>query len=151
ELTDSPHVVAGLRILTQIGKLALRQLDSSPDLVRGIHSLGDLSPERRYVVHFPSTRTIWSLGSGHGSNALLSRECHALRIASAQARQEGWLAEHMVVLGVTSPEGRKHYLAAALPEGCGRTTLSTLVPDLPGWKVETISDHAAWLHVGEDG
>ncbi|MGK4005110.1 phosphoenolpyruvate carboxykinase (GTP) [Sorangium sp. So ce1036] len=151
ELTDSPHVVASLRLLTQMGKEALRHLDGSPDLVRGVHSLGDRSPDRRYVVHFPSTRTIWSLGSGHGSNALLSRECHALRIASAQARQEGWLAEHMSVLGVTSPEGKKRYVAAAFPEGCGKTALSTLVPDLPGWKVETVSDHAAWLHVGDDG
>jgi phosphoenolpyruvate carboxykinase (GTP) len=126
-------------------------LERSADFVRGIHSLGDLSPERRYICHFPATRTIWSIGSGYGGNALLSKKCHALRLASAQARDEGWLAEHMLVLGVTNPRRITHYIAAAFPSACGKTNLALMVPTLPGWSVETIGDDICWMHPGADG
>jgi phosphoenolpyruvate carboxykinase (GTP) len=151
EITDSPYVVANLRIMTRMGAIALRKLGDSSDFVRGIHSLGDLSPDRRFICHFPETATIWSIGSGYGGNALLSKKCHALRLASVQARNEGWLAEHMLVVGITDPRGDTTYFAAAFPSGCGKTNLAMLVPSLPGYKVETIGDDIAWMHVGSDG
>jgi phosphoenolpyruvate carboxykinase (GTP) len=151
EITDSPYVVANLRIMTRMGEIALRKLGDSTDFVRGVHSLGDLSPERRFICHFPETATVWSIGSGYGGNALLSKKCHALRLASFQARNEGWLAEHMLVVGVTDPRGRTTYFAAAFPSGCGKTNLSMLVPSLPGYHVETVGDDIAWMRVGSDG
>ena len=151
QLTDSPYVVASLRLMTRMGRVALTQLGADAAFVRGIHSLGDLSPERRYICHFPQTRTIWSIGSGYGGNALLSKKCHALRIASVEARDEGWMAEHMMIVGITNPEGVKHYVAAAFPSACGKTNLAMLVPTLPGWKVETVGDDICWMHVGGDG
>jgi phosphoenolpyruvate carboxykinase (GTP) len=151
QLTDSPYVVASLRIMTRMGEGALTQLGRRGTFVRGLHSLGDLSPERRFICHFPQTRTIWSIGSGYGGNALLSKKCHALRIASVEARDEGWMAEHMMIVGITSPEGVKRYIAAAFPSACGKTNLAMLVPSLPGWKVETVGDDICWMHVGEDG
>ena len=151
ELTDSPYVVASLRMMTRMGEPALRQLGARGTFVKGVHSLGDLSPNRRFICHFPQSRTIWSIGSGYGGNALLSKKCHALRIASVQARDEGWMAEHMMIIGVTDPKGRKHYIAAAFPSACGKTNLSMLVPTLPGWSVETVGDDICWMHVCEDG
>ncbi|HKQ69740.1 MAG TPA: phosphoenolpyruvate carboxykinase (GTP), partial [Polyangiaceae bacterium] len=153
EITDSPYVVANLRIMTRLGDAALQLLRSEPDkdFVKGVHSLGDLSPERRFVCHFPETRSIWSIGSGYGGNALLAKKCHALRIASAEARDEGWLAEHMLVVGVKDPKGRVTYFAAAFPSGCGKTNLAMLIPNLPGYEIETIGDDIAWMHVGDDG
>jgi phosphoenolpyruvate carboxykinase (GTP) len=151
ELTDSPYVVANMRIMTRMGNVALEQLGASDDFVRGLHSLGDLSPERRYIMHFPETRTIWSIGSGYGGNALLGKKCHALRLASVQGRAEGWMAEHMLIMGITAPSGRTHYVAAAFPSACGKTNLALLVPTLPGYTVETVGDDICWMHPGEDG
>jgi phosphoenolpyruvate carboxykinase (GTP) len=151
QLTDSPYVVASLRIMTRMGDVAMTALEGSTDFVRGIHSLGDRSPERRYIVHFPHSATIWSIGSGYGGNALLSKKCHALRIASVQARREGWLAEHMLIVGVTNPQGVKRYIAAAFPSACGKTNLAMLVPSLPGWQIDTVGDDICWMHIGEDG
>jgi phosphoenolpyruvate carboxykinase (GTP) len=151
QLTDSPYVVLNLRKMTRMGNVALGELERTKRFVRGIHSLGDLSPDRRFIMHFPESRTIWSIGSGYGGNALLSKKCHALRIASVEARDEGWLAEHMTIIGLTSPRGEKHYIAAAFPSACGKTNLAMMVPKLPGWHVETVGDDICWMHIGEDG
>jgi phosphoenolpyruvate carboxykinase (GTP) len=151
ELTDSAYVALSLRLMTRMGDVAMRELRRTGKFVRGIHSLGDLSPDRRFIVHFPESRTIWSVGSGYGGNALLSKKCHALRIASVEARDEGWLAEHMMIIGVTSPAGAKHYIAAAFPSACGKTNLAMLVSKLPGWSIETVGDDICWMHVGDDG
>ncbi len=153
EITDSAYVVVNMKLMTRMGSAALTRIEDEATFVRGLHSTGDLDPERRFIMHFPDELTIKSIGSGYGGNALLGKKCHALRIASYQARQEGWLAEHMLIVGLESPTGDVHFIACAFPSACGKTNLAMLIPpaSLPGWKVWTLGDDIAWLHLDDDG
>jgi len=151
QITDNTYVAVSMRIMTRMGKEALDRIGNSENFVRGLHSIGELDPQKRFIMHFPQENLVMSIGSGYGGNALLGKKCFALRIASCLGRQEGWLAEHMLIMGVEDPKGNVTYIAAALPSACGKTNLALMQSALPGYKIWTLGDDIAWLNVGPDG
>jgi phosphoenolpyruvate carboxykinase (GTP) len=153
EATDSPYVVANMRIMTRMGNVPRERIGTSSDFVPGLHSIGDLDPLRRYIAHFPDEKLIWSVGSGYGGNALLAKKCFALRIASVMAREQGWMAEHMLILGLEAPDGKVTYMGAAFPSACGKTNLAMMVSALQdqGYRVWTVGDDIAWMKIADDG
>jgi phosphoenolpyruvate carboxykinase (GTP) len=153
EITDSAYVAVNMHIMTRMGDAALRRIEREGIFVKGLHSIGQLDPDRRFIMHFPEDLEIQSFGSGYGGNALLGKKCHALRIASFQARAEGWLAEHMLIVGVQNPQGEVHYIAAAFPSACGKTNLAMMIPPAhyEGWKIWTLGDDICWMRLGADG
>ena len=151
QITDVSYVAVSMRIMTRMSKKVLDKIGSREDFVKGLHSVGDFDPNRRFIVHFPQDNFVWSIGSGYGGNALLGKKCFSLRIASCLGRREGWLAEHMVVMGIQDPEGRITYITTAMPSACGKTNLAMLESALPGYKIWTIGDDIAWLNIGPDG
>ncbi len=151
QLTDISYVAVSMRIMTRMSRKVIDKIGGSKDFVKGLHSVGDFDPNKRFIMHFPLEQTVWSVGSGYGGNALLGKKCFSLRIASWLGYQEGWLAEHMVVLGIEDPKGRVTYITAAMPSACGKTNLAMLESALPGYKVWTLGDDIAWLNVGPDG
>jgi len=151
QLTDVSYVAVSMRIMTRMSKAIIKKIGRKKDFVRGLHSVGDFDPEKRFVMHFPDENFVWSIGSGYGGNALLGKKCFSLRIASWLGRNEGWLAEHMVIIGIEDPKGNVTYVTAALPSACGKTNLAMLESALPGYKIWTLGDDIAWLNVGPDG
>src|SRR3990167_7579542 len=151
QLTDISYVAISMRVMTRMSKKVIDKIGKSDDFVKGLHSIGDLDPNKRFIMHFPDEHLVWSIGSGYGGNALLGKKCFSLRIASWLGFQEGWLAEHMVILGIQDPDGKITYVTAAMPSACGKTNLAMLESSLPGYKVWTIGDDIAWLNIGPDG
>ncbi|MDR2425797.1 MAG: phosphoenolpyruvate carboxykinase (GTP) [Endomicrobium sp.] len=151
QVTDSVYVALSMRIMSTAGKQAVERIGDSSDFFRGIHSIGDVNPDRRFIMHFPQDNTVMSFGSGYGGNALLGKKCYSLRIASYLGYQEGWLAEHMIIIGVEAPDGKVTYFLGAFPSACGKTNLALLQPVFPGYKVWTLGDDIAWINIGEDG
>jgi len=151
QLTDVSYVAVSIRIMARMGKKVIKKIGNSPDFVKGLHSVGDFDPDKRFIMHFPNENLVQSIGSGYGGNALLGKKCFSLRIASWQGYQEGWLAEHMAIIGVEDPQGKVTYVAAAFPSACGKTNFAMLQSALPGYKVWTVGDDIAWLNIGPDG
>jgi phosphoenolpyruvate carboxykinase (GTP) len=151
QITDSIYVVVSMYIMTRVGQEAIRRIGSSEDFVKGLHSVGELDPQKRFIMHFPQEHLVMSIGSGYGGNALLGKKCFSLRIASYLGRQEGWLAEHMIIMGLEDPTGQVTYLLGAFPSACGKTNLAMIEPVFPGYKVHTLGDDIAWINVGPDG
>ncbi len=151
QITDNSYVAVSMRIMTRMGKNVLDKIGNGQNFVKGFHSIGDLDPNRRFIMHFPLENLVWSVGSGYGGNALLGKKCFALRIASWLGKNEGWLAEHMVIMGIEDPKGKTAYIAAALPSACGKTNLAMMQSALPGYKITTIGDDIAWMNIGPDG